>query len=1266
MRSRIMVVSRDVAQRARLARLLSGSGYRVEIAESPGHACRIGFDGIDLAIVAPNGLGPMGKGLVQDLRATVGRVLLVAAPGDKGEWHHQLRNVSGEDGLLARVAEALAPSAAPEPQERPVLQFAGYRLDLAGHSLLDTTGKEVPLTHGEFGLLRVFVQRAGRVLSRDQLLQLLSGRDAEAYDRSIDMQIVRLRRKIEPDAKRPTLIVTIPNTGYKFTARVRTVDAAASRDQEPAVTPPELRPVGGEQRFVTAVVTEVLAAEGSSLPGDPEELRPLIDAWRRYAAAVVARHEGLVVESRLREVLACFGFPVAQEHAAERALHAALALAEHLPVGDTALPAGLAIRVGVASGLVIADPDGEMLGETPEKAGRLRDLAEPGQVFVAADTRRLADDLFAWRDRGQLVVRGVGPVSGSQVLGLSALSSRSEALHSAAMTPLVGREEELRTLLRAWQQATRGHGRLVLVSGEPGIGKSRLLAALEERLTGTPHASLRYFCSPLHQESTLHPIVARWEQEAGFARGDSPEERLRKLEEAVASAELSPEDFALIAGMLSVPTDGRYLQLELNPQRRKERTFGALLRRLGRLTQSDPVLLLFEDVQWADPSSLELLDTLIDRLSELPVLLVVSFRGDFTAPWIGSADVSLIALSRLNRRHSETLAVRVSAQRALPRELLERIVTQTDGVPLFIEELTKAVLDTSADLAAAVLPLAVPSTLHASLMARLDRLPTARLVAQIGAVIGREFPHTMLAAVAALSQEQLARGLDELVTCGLVARRGAPPDAVYTFNHALTRDVAYSSLLRSRRQICHQRIATALVAYDNGSVRAAEPELLAYHFQEAGDFSAALAYWIAAGDAAEQHGANQEAVAHFQSAKQLTERTDCSAADRARSPEVLMKLGNAQTQMAGYHSEQVMRSYQEARDVALVLDQQDEAAEAAMRIAPFLFGSCRHHDVMEIGNKILSGSPDRLRPETRVHLWVMMAGASSHIGEFEQSLGYAEKAIELDDAVACTYKSPWAAADPAIVARDYVEMAARMMGHFERSLAVSEQSMAIAVDRGHLFSVVWATVSRVSALRNFGRYAEAVACADRAIETCEKYGFDARIGNVLLHRGPALFELGDAERGLADIQRGVDLWRKTSGTFMLARNVAIIADYQLRANQRESASISLREAERLAETTEEKDQLAEIIRLRGRIWQSEGNPDNARLCFERAVARSRDQRARLFELHAARDLVRLNSEADGSTGALEKLRSIVDWFPLHLDVPVLAECRALLQQAASV
>jgi tetratricopeptide (TPR) repeat protein len=952
---------------------------------------------------------------------------------------------------------------------------------------------------------------------------------------------------------------------------------------------------------------------------------------------------------------------VAQEHAAERALHAALDLAQQSAVEGAVLPAGLAIRIGVASGLVVAASDGEVLGETPGEAARLQDLAEPGQVVVDADTQRVAGDLFAYRDLGPLAIKGVpDAVQAWQVVGPSALGSRSEALHAATLSPLVGREEESSSLSQAWLQAKSGEGRLVLVSGEAGIGKSRLLAALEADLGAEPGASLRFFCSPLHQDSTLHPIVARWEREAGFTRGDSAEERLRKLEAMIALAGLPAENVAPIAAMMSVPTGDRELQSELNPQRRKKLTFGALDRWLDATVRTHPVLMVFEDAQWADPSSLEWLDTLIDRLSEKPILLVITFRAEFAAPWVGRANAKLIALSRLDRRQAASLATQVSAEPGLTKELLEQIVTQSDGVPLFIEELTKAVLEESVDSDDGTPPVAVPGTLQASLMARLDRLPAAKQVAQIGAVIGREFSRSLLFAAASVTLAQLARGLDELVASGLVMRRGVSTDALYTFNHALTRDVAYESLIKNTRRTYHLRIATALRDSDDGFIRATEPELLAYHFQEAGELSTATECWIAAGDLAEQHGANQEAVAHYRRARQLTELAGQRSADRARLPEILMKLGNAHTQTSGYYSEDVLQSYQEARDVALVLDQQDEAAEAAIRTAPFLFGSCRHRDVMAIGNNILKGNTDRLRPETLVHLWVMMGGASCHIGEFQQSLAFSEKAIELDDEVNCTHKSPWAAADPAIVARDYVEVASRMMGHFTRSLAVSEQSMAIALSRGHPFSIVWASVSRIFALRSFGRHAEAVACGDNAIEVCEKYGFGARIGNVLLHRGAVLFELGDERRGLADIERGVSLWRNTSGIFMLARNAALLAEYHLRAGQPQLASANLQEAEQAIATTEEKDQLAEIIRLRGLIWQREGDNEKAALCFEKAVAQSRSQRARLFELHAARDLAKLEAETGGSTGAAEKLRGIMDWFPADLDIPVLAECRALL------
>jgi tetratricopeptide (TPR) repeat protein len=356
-----------------------------------------------------------------------------------------------------------------------------------------------------------------------------------------------------------------------------------------------------------------------------------------------------------------------------------------------------------------------------------------------------------------------------------------------------------------------------------------------------------------------------------------------------------------------------------------------------------------------------------------------------------------------------------------------------------------------------------------------------------------------------------------------------------------------------------------------------------------------------------------------------------------------------------------MQLYLAAREAALALDQHDEAAEADIRMATFLFVSCRNRDVLELGDNVRRRGPARLRAETLVHFWVQIGSAHCHLGNFEQSLDLLKKAIELDDRINCTHKAPLSGADPAVVARDTAEMALRPLGHLDRSLALSEQGMAISLERGHLFSIVWASVSRVLALTSFGRYADAVACADNAIAICKKHGFDTRIGNVLQHRGPALFELGDEERGLADIERGVMLWRERSGSFFLSRNFAKLAEYQMRANQLEHARANIDEAEHLVETTDEKMHLAEIIRVRGRLWQAEGDYEQARLCFERAIACSRGQRARLFELNAARDLVQLNTEASDATEALAMLRGVVDWFPDTLDVPVLAECRALLR-----
>ena len=647
-----------------------------------------------------------------------------------------------------------------------ILRFAELTLDFGGKTLRTADGRDISLTRGELILLYALVRSRGRVLSRDQLLDVVAARRAEPFDRSIDVMVGRLRRKIEPDPKTPHLVVTVAGFGYRLGVPVQLV-ASAEFAREPETKPTEITHFATERRHITTLAAELLAWENASLPADPEALRDLISRYRHYVAAIITRYGGVVRETRGRQVLAFFGYPQAQEHIAERAVHAALALvslqspdlsARGLLSGGTdkaALPNGITMRVGVTSGLVIAEPAGEVLGEAPGEAERLLNLAEPRQVIIGASTRQLSGGLFAYRELDPLTVKGIAePLRPLRVLGPTTFGSRSEALYFDTPTPLVGRDKELSLLLRAWEQTKVGGGRLVLLSGEPGIGKSRLLVALEKAVATEPRISQRYFCSALHQDSALYPIIARLIQEADFDRADSAAERLGKLEAVLARSDLPPEDVLVIAGLLSIPTGGRYPQPEFSPQRRRERIFGALLRRLVNLARKQPVLVLCEDAQWADPSSLELLDALLGRLGQLPILLVISYRTEFSAPWIGRPGASLILLNRLTHQESAALATQVTAERVLASAALERIITQTDGVPLFIEELTKAVLEASADAEGMTLPLMVPSTLQASLMARLDRLPVAKQVAQIGAVIGREFTHRLLAAVAHISQAE--------------------------------------------------------------------------------------------------------------------------------------------------------------------------------------------------------------------------------------------------------------------------------------------------------------------------------------------------------------------------------------------------------------------------------------------------------------------------------------------------------------------------------
>src|SRR5450631_2170942 len=576
-----------------------------------------------------------------------------------------------------------------------------------------------------------------------------------------------------------------------------------------------------ERRQVTVMFSDLVGSTPLSARLDPEDLREVISAYQRCVAETVHSFDGFVAKYMGDGVLIYFGYPAAHEDDAERAVRASLALID--AVATLPAPEPLQVRIGAATGLVVVGDlvgSGEaqergIVGETPNLAARLQGIAEPNMVVIAEATRRLLGNLFELRDLGPRELKGIaGPVRAFAALRASSVASRFEAMHPGVLSALVGREEELELLLRRWAKAKTGQGQVVLLSGEAGIGKSRLAAAFMEEIAAEPHTRLRYFCSPQHTDSALYPIIGQFERAAGFAYGETPQAKLDGLDVLLALTSTSRQDAALFAEVLSLPNDGRYPALELAPEQRRQKTMEALDLQLETLARSTPVLMIVEDAHWGDPTSLEAFGRTVDRIANLSVLLIVTFRPEFEAPWVGQPHVTALALNRLGHRNVDTMIDRVVGNKLLPANVRKDIIERTDGIPLFVEEMTKAVLEAGSELeamqTAAAVPspaLAVPASLHASLMARLDRLGPAKEVAQIGAAIGREFSHALLAAVVRKPEAELGSELDRLIRAGLLYRRGVPPHAAYLFKHTLVQDAAYGTLLRQPRRALHASIA---------------------------------------------------------------------------------------------------------------------------------------------------------------------------------------------------------------------------------------------------------------------------------------------------------------------------------------------------------------------------------------------------------------------------------------------------------------------------
>ena len=712
---------------------------------------------------------------------------------------------------------------------------------------------------------------------------------------------------------------------------------AKNENATSAATEPKTQDVA-ERRQVTVMFSDLVGSTALSARMDPEDLREVISAYQKCVAETVKRFGGFVAKYMGDGVLVYFGYPQAHEDDAERAVRAGLELIN--TVGGLKSSTPLRTRVGIATGLVVvgdligsgAAQEQAVVGETPNVAARLQAIAEPNTVVIAESTRKLLGNLFDVEDLGAQGLKGIGgPVRAWAVLRPASVESRFEALHASGLTELVGREEEIELLLRRWSKAKTGEGQVVLLSGEPGIGKSRLTATLLERLATEPHTRLRrYFCSPQHTDSAFYPIISQMERAAGFVHDDIPQARLDKLDMMLAQTSTSKQDVALFAEMLSLPNDGRYPANDLAPEQRRQRTLEALTTQVAKLASQRPVLMIFEDAHWTDPTSLEAFGRVVDRLRTLRVLLVVTFRPEFEPPWAGRPYVTFLAINRLGEREILAMIEGVIGNKPLPANIRQDIIERTDGIPLFVEEMTKAVLEAGSEGAsqqtAAAIPsptLAVPASLQASLMARLDRLGPAKEIAQIGAAIGREFSHALLATVARKPEAELALALDRLIAAGLLFRQGMPPHATYLFKHALVQDAAYGTLLREPRRALHARIAETLESQFT-EIAENQPELLARHCTEAGLIEKAAGLWGKAGQRSLERSALVEAAEQITRALSQIAALPATPALRREQIKLQVALITPLIHVKGYAAPDTKAAAEQAR---LLIEQAEALGE---------------------------------------------------------------------------------------------------------------------------------------------------------------------------------------------------------------------------------------------------------------------------------------------------------------------------------------------------
>jgi class 3 adenylate cyclase/predicted ATPase len=1062
------------------------------------------------------------------------------------------------------------------------------------------------------------------------------------------------------------------------TAKDPSGDAVSSPS---SATTPEDR---AERRQVTVMFSDLVGSTALSARMDPEDLREVISAYQNCVAETVGRFGGFVAKYMGDGVLVYFGYPQAHEDDAEQAVRAGLDLVA--AVTSLKTHTALQTRVGVATGLVVvgdligsgASQEQAIVGETPNLAARLQGVAEPNMVVIAEGTRRLLGNLFEFEDLGAKDLKGIaGPVRAWAALRASSAEGRFEALHTTGLTALVGREEEFELLLRRWSRAKRGEGQVVLLSGEPGIGKSRLTAALLERLATEPHTRLRYFCSPQRADSAFHPIIDQMERAAGLAHDDKPQARLDKLDAVLAQTSTSTEDAALFAEMLSLPNDGRYPALDSAPEQRRQRTLEALTSQLAELARQQPVLKIFEDAHWVDPTSLEVLGRTVDRIKTLPTLLIVTSRPEFNAPWVGQSHVTSLTLNRLGEREAAGIIARLVGSKALPADVLAEIVERTDGIPLFVEEMTKAVLEAESEGAArrtvAAVPspaLAVPASLHASLMARLDRLGPAKEVAQIGSAIGREFSHALLALAARKSEAELGSALDRLVQAGLLFRQGVPPHASYLFKHALVQDAAYGTMLREPRRALHARIAEALESRF-AETSESQPEILARHCTEAGLIEKAAGLWGKAGQRSLDRSALVEAAAQLTRALEQIATLPGTPALRREQIKLQVALITPLIHVKGYAAAETKTAAKQARLLIEQAEALGEPSEEPLLLFSVLyafwvanFGAFNGDVCRDLAAQFLALA-EKQRATVPLMIGHRIVGSSLlFTGDIAEGRGHFDQALALYDPAEHRSLATRFGQDTRMTLLSYRSLALWLLGCPEAALSDADEALKNSREIGQAATLMFALRITQTTYGLCGNRVATAAHAQELVALAEEKGAPFWKAFGMMNQGSVLALTGRASGATEMLISGIAAYRTTGATIFLPFYLPHLARAHAELGQFEEAWRCIGQAMRAAEATKEKWCEAEIHRTAGEITLLSPAPDaaKAQAHFERALAIARAQQAKSWELRAATSLARLWRDQGKRQQARELLAPIYGWFSEGFDTRDLKEAKALLDE----